>query len=84
MSTIFQVEQIETADVLDHLEKINNLKKIEYDDGVGCIPVGIHACTVEGQIIISQIPSIPHISLVTTLICGQTCNVDKDLSYESM
>ena len=63
------------AYVLDHLGRINGVKRVEYTAGSGCILVGIHAHTVEGlhQTIASKIQKIPQIYSTTILICGQTC-----------
>ena len=67
--------------VLDHLGRINGVKKIEYTAGAGCMLVGIIAYTVEGlyETIISKIQKIPRIHSTTTLICGHTCMVEGEI-----
>lgn len=67
--------------VLDHLGRINGVKRVEYTTGTGCILVGINAYTVEGlyETIVSKIQKIPLIYSTTTLICGQTCMVEGEI-----
>jgi DNA-binding Lrp family transcriptional regulator len=97
MSKTFQTKELEKAYVLikckadletyvlDHLERVNGVKKVEYTVGTGCILVGIIAYTYEGlcKTIASKIQTIPQIYSTTTLICGQTC-MEEGVSYEQM
>lgn len=95
MSKTFQTKEIEKAYVLikcdvdletyvlDHLGRINGVKKVEYTAGAGCMLVGIIACSTNGlrETIVTKIQKIPQIYSITTLVCGHAC-LEEGVIYE--